>query len=211
MDVTFPAEKDYSPGNFDTSSVTDNANSFISGTTMGRGIYPFLISRSLHNFEPNTALGVNEILRLTLQAHRTYENRREIANEMRQTIGDPDTAGRLRTMMGDWDFERFKDFISVVDGAYAADAVACRAERKIMSWNNMAKTLTWLPGRLTSIAVQISALNNARAAQRTSLSSLVREIVGIRTDSGEQVMTPRKIVEQDCFKARYYEDDLYER
>lgn len=211
MGVTFPAEKDYWPGNFDTSSVTDNSNSFISGATMGRGIYPFLITRSLHNFEPNTALGVNEILRLTLQAHRTYETRSELANEMRQTIGDPDTAARLRAMIGDWDFERFKDFISVVDEAYAADAVACRAERKIMSWNNMAKTLTWLPGRLTSIAVQISALNNARAAQGTSLSSLIREIVGIRTDSGEQVMTPRKIVELDCFKARYYEDGLYER
>ena len=211
MGVPFPAEQNYWPGNFDTSSVTDNASSFISGATMGRGIYPFLITRSLHNFEPNTSLGVNEILRLALQAHRTYETRSAIADEMRQTLGDPDTAARMRTLMGDWDFFRFKDFISIVDGAYAADAVACRAERKVISWNNMAKTLTWLPGRLTSIAIQISAVNSARAAEGVTLGKLVREIVGIRTDSGEQVMTVRRIVELDCFKARYFEDGLYER
>ena len=211
MGVPFPAEQNYWPGNFDTSSVTDNASSFISGATMGRGIYPFLITRSLHNFEPNTSLGVNEILRLSLQAHRTYETRSAIADEMRQTLGDPDTAARMRTLMGDWDFFRFKDFISIVDGAYAADAVACRAERKVISWNNMAKTLTWLPGRLTSIAIQISAINSARAAEGVTLGKLVREIVGIRTDCGEQVMTVRRMVELDCFKARYFEDGLYER
>ena len=211
MGVPFPAEQNYWPGNFDTSSVTDNASSFVSGAPMGRGIYPFLITRSLHNFEPNTSLGVNEILRLALQAHRTYETRSAIADEMRQTLGDPDTAARMRILMGDWDFFRFKDFISVVDGAYAADAVACRAERKIISWNNMAKTLTWLPGRLTSIAVQISAINSARAAEGVTLGKLVREIVGIRTDSGEKVMTVRRMMELDCFKARYFEDGLYER
>lgn len=211
MGVAFPAEENYWPGNFDTSSVSDYSNTFISGAAMGRGIYPFLITRQLHSFEPNLTLGVNEILRLALQAHRTYETRSAIADEMRQTIASSDSALRLRHMMGDWDFQRFKDFISIVDGAYAADAVACRAERRVMSWNNIAKTLTWLPGRLTSIAVQLTAVNNASAARGASLSSLVREIVGIRTDSGEQVMTPRKILELDCFKARYYEDGLFER
>lgn len=211
MGVNFPAEENYWPGTFDTSSVSDNSNTFISGATTGRGIYPFLITRQLHTFEPNLSLGVNEVLRLALQAHRTYETRSGIADEMRQTMASSDTALRLRQMMGKWDFERLKDFVSVVDGAYAADAVACRAERRIISWNNTAKTLTWLPGRLTSIAVQISALNNATAARGASISNLLREIVGIRTDSGEQVMTPRRILELDCFKARYYEDGLFER
>lgn len=211
MGVNFPAEENYWPGSFDTSSVSDNSNTFISGATTGRGIYPFLITRQLHTFEPNLTLGVNEVLRLALQAHRTYETRSGIADEMRQTMASSDTALRLRQLMGDWDFQRLKDFVAVVDGAYAADAVACRAERKIISWNNTAKTLTWLPGRLTSIAVQISALNNATAARGASISGLLREIVGIRTDSGEQVMTPRRILELDCFKARYYEDGLFER
>ncbi len=211
MGVNFPAEENYWPGSFDTSSVSDNSNTFISGATTGRGIYPFLITRQLHTFEPNLTLGVNEVLRLALQAHRTYETRSGIADEMRQTMASSDTALRLRQLMGDWDFQRLKDFVAVVDGAYAADAVACRAERKIISWNNTAKTLTWLPGRLTSIAVQLTAINNATAARGASISGLLREIVGIRTDSGEQVMTPRKILELDCFKARYYEDGLFER
>lgn len=228
--VPFPAEENYWPGHFMHSDVSNTASSFITGAMAGRGIYTFLITRRLHNIQPDTTLGVNEVFRTAIQAHRRYQAMGDLTNEMRRTFADSVTSGRMRAIMGDTDFNRLKAAIPILDASYAVDAAACRAERRAMARLMTSSVMTFLPGSVKPIFYSLASLLTGRAAEGMGtrryaaeaakqtaigsyhgLESTVKHMLRIKSDDPTLPMNPRKILELDAFKARHYNDGLYNR